>query len=83
MYSFKKALINEYSFRTRNSQTPRRKSLKIILIICKEGLFNEIFGRNNEYRHQSRKRYGVDTGAHWDHTVATPADTALNRDTPC
>ena len=32
---------------------------------------------------QSRRRYGVDTGAHRDHTVATPACTALNRDTPC
>jgi len=32
---------------------------------------------------QSRRRYGVDTGAHQDHTVATQASTALNRDTPC
>jgi len=32
---------------------------------------------------QSRRRYGVDTVAHRDHTVATPASTALNRDTPC
>jgi len=32
---------------------------------------------------QSRRRYGVDTGAHRDHAVATPASTALNRDTPC
>ena len=29
------------------------------------------------------RRYGVDTGAHQDHTVATQASTALNRDTPC
>ena len=32
---------------------------------------------------QPRRRYGVDTGAHRDHAVATPASTALNRDTPC
>ena len=32
---------------------------------------------------QSRRRYRVDTGAHRDHTVATPAITALNWDTPC
>ena len=34
-------------------------------------------------RFQYRRRYGVDTGAHRDHTVATPASIALNRDTPC
>jgi len=49
MYSFKKAPETEYNFRTGNSQTPHRKSLKIILSICKSGLFNEICGRNNEY----------------------------------
>jgi len=32
---------------------------------------------------QSRWRYGVVNGAHQDHTVVTPASTALNRDTPC
>jgi len=32
---------------------------------------------------QSRRRYGVDTGAHRDNTLATPTSTALNRDTPC
>ena len=32
---------------------------------------------------QPRRRYGVDTGAHRDHAVATPASTALNRDIPC
>jgi len=32
---------------------------------------------------QSRRRYGVDTGVHRDHAIATPASTALNRDTPC
>jgi len=32
---------------------------------------------------QSRWRYGVDTGAHRDHIVATPTRTALNRGTPC
>jgi len=31
---------------------------------------------------QSRRRYGMDTGAHRDHTVATAASTALNQDTP-
>jgi len=31
---------------------------------------------------QSRRRYGVDTRAHPDCTVATPTSTALNRDTP-
>ena len=30
----------------------------------------------------SRRRYGKDTGANLDHTVATPTSTALNRDTP-
>jgi len=34
-------------------------------------------------RFKSQRRYGVDTGAHRDHTVATPASTALKRDTPC
>ena len=32
---------------------------------------------------QSRRRYGVGTGPYRDHTVATPASTTLNRDTPC
>jgi len=32
---------------------------------------------------QSRRRYCVNTGVHRDHAVATPASTALNRDTPC
>ena len=32
---------------------------------------------------QSRRRYGVDNEAHRNHTVATPASTALNRDTSC
>ena len=32
---------------------------------------------------QSRRCYGVDTWAHRDHTVATPASISLNRDTPC
>jgi len=31
---------------------------------------------------QSRRRYGVDTGVHRDHAVATPASTALNREAP-
>jgi len=31
---------------------------------------------------QSRRRHGVVTGTHRDHTVATPAGTVLNRDTP-
>ena len=35
VYSFKKVPVTEYNFRTGNSQTPRRKSLKIILIIYK------------------------------------------------
>jgi len=30
---------------------------------------------------QSRRRYGVDTGANRDHIVATPASPALSRDT--
>ena len=34
MYSFKKVAVTEYNFQTGNSQTLRRKSLKIILIIC-------------------------------------------------
>ena len=34
-------------------------------------------------RFQSPRCYGVDTGAHWDHAVVTPASTALNWDTPC
>jgi len=34
-------------------------------------------------RFQSRRRYGVVTGTHLYHTVATPASTVLNRDTPC
>jgi len=50
MYSFKKVPVTEYNSQTVNFQTLRRKSLKIILIICKLGLFKEIFGRNNEYR---------------------------------
>jgi len=32
---------------------------------------------------QSRRRHGVVTGTHRDHTVATPAGIVLNRDTPC
>ena len=32
---------------------------------------------------QSRRRYGVDTGVHRAHAVATPASTTLNRDTTC
>ena len=35
MYSFKKVPVTEYNFRTGKSETPRRKSLTIILIICK------------------------------------------------
>ena len=30
MYSFKKAPVTEYNVRTGNSQTPRRKSLKML-----------------------------------------------------
>ena len=35
------------------------------------------------YLFMIQRRYGVDTGAYQDHTVAAPASTALNRDTPC
>jgi len=46
-------------------------------------VFHKINPRSYCPGFQSRRRYGVDTGAHRDHTVATPANTALNRVTPC
>jgi len=42
-----------------------------------------VFVKPRSHSFQSRRRYGVDTGTNWDHSVATPASTALNRDTPC
>ena len=50
-------------------------------VSCSRAL--EVKPRSHCRGFQSRWRYGVDTGVHRDHTVATPASTTLNQDTPC
>jgi len=54
-----------------------------MVIIPNSSLSKTVKPRSHCPGFQSRRRYGVDTGAHRDHAVATPASTALNRDTPC
>jgi len=59
---------------------PNLGTRPVILIIIK--LFKP---RSHSPGFQPRRHYGVDTGAHRDYTVATPAGTTFNRitGTPC